>query len=195
MKTIGICGKIGSGKSAVGGLLSERGAFVLDLDREMHALYAESELLRQKIADRFGANCIRENAVDRIALANCVFKDVNSLADLENIVYPILQERVESKLLAKASSPNSPKLAAIEGALLFKWPEFSHRLSEIWIVEAPDSLRLERLMQRGLSREDAERRMQIQAQDPLPPNAHYAHIDNSSSLDSVLSQIQKLTQI
>lgn len=161
----------------------------------MHALYAESELLRQKIADRFGANCIRENAVDRIALANCVFKDVNSLADLENIVYPILQERVESKLLAKASSPNSPKLAAIEGALLFKWPEFSHRLSEIWIVEAPDSLRLERLMQRGLSREDAERRMQIQAQDPLPPNAHYAHIDNSSSLDSVLSQIQKLTQI
>ena len=51
MKIIGICGKIGSGKSAAGVFLEELGGFVLDLDVEMHTLYAESCELQQKIAE------------------------------------------------------------------------------------------------------------------------------------------------
>ena len=86
MKKIGICGKIGSGKSAVGVLLAEKGAFVLDLDVEMHRLYTESEELRTKISERFGAVCVQNGTVDRAALASQVFKDPRSLKDLEKIV-------------------------------------------------------------------------------------------------------------
>ena len=195
MKKIGICGKIGSGKSAVGVLLAEKGAFVLDLDVEMHKLYAESEELQKKISERFGAICVQNGAVDRAALASQVFKDPKSLQDLEKIVYPLLQKDAENKLERAEHSENPPKIAAVEGALLFKWPEFSKNLAEIWVVQAPDDVRLERLQKRGLSKEDALRRMQIQALDPLPPNDHYEYIDNWGSLTDLQALVLKKAQI
>lgn len=195
MKKIGICGKIGSGKSAVGVLLAEKGAFVLDLDVEMHKLYAESEELQEKISERFGAICVQNGAVDRAALASQVFKDPKALQDLEKIVYPLLQKDAENKLERAENSENPPKIAAVEGALLFKWPEFSKNLAEIWVVQAPDDVRLERLQKRGLSKEDALRRMQIQALDPLPPNDHYEYIDNWGSLTDLQALVLKKAQI
>lgn len=195
MKKIGICGKIGSGKSAVGVLLAEKGAFVLDLDVEMHKLYAESEELQKKISERFGAICVQNGAVDRAALASQVFKDPKSLQDLEKIVYPLLQKDAENKLERAENPENPPKIAAVEGALLFKWPEFSKNLAEIWVVQAPDDVRLERLQKRGLSKEDALRRMQIQALDPLPPNDHYEYIDNWGSLTDLQALVLKKAQI
>lgn len=192
MKTIGICGRIGSGKSAVGVLLAERGMLVLDLDCEMHLLYAESERLRDKIAERFGADCIRNGTVDRAALAGRVFREPRSLSELEGIVYPLLQKTVEGKLAAAAKLSPPPRIAAVEGALLFKWPEFSKSLEEIWVVEAPETLRLSRLEGRGLSREDALRRIQVQAQDPLPPNDRYETIDNSGSMDALKTRVDEL---
>ena len=195
MKKIGICGKIGSGKSAVGVLLAEKGAFVLDLDVEMHKLYAESEELQKKISERFGAICVQNGAVDRAALASQVFKDPKSLQDLERIVYPLLQKYAENKFERAENSENPPKIAAVEGALLFKWPEFSKNLAEIWVVQAPDDVRLERLQKRGLSKEDALRRMQIQALDPLPPNDHYEYIDNWGSLTDLQTLVLKKAQI
>jgi dephospho-CoA kinase len=195
MKKIGICGKIGSGKSAVGVLLAEKGAFVLDLDVEMHKLYAESEELQKKISERFGAICVQNGAVDRAALASQVFKDPKSLQDLEKIVYPLLQKDAENKFERAENSENPPKIAAVEGALLFKWPEFSKNLAEIWVVQAPDDVRLERLQKRGLSKEDALRRMQIQALDPLPPNDHYEYIDNWGTLTDLQALVLKKAQI
>lgn len=189
MKTIGICGKIGCGKSTVGVLLSDRGIPVIDLDMEMHRLYADSRELQTKIAERFGKACIQNGTVNRAALAEKVFSDPRSLKDLEQIVYPLLRKSLEDRLseLAKENP-----LAAVEGALLFKWPDFSQSLAEIWIVEAPDELRLKRLISRGLSREDAERRMQIQAFDPMPPNEHYERLDNSGLLTELSRQIDQL---
>lgn len=195
MKKIGICGKIGSGKSAVGVLLAEKGAFVLDLDVEMHRLYTESEELRTKISERFGAVCVQNGTVDRAVLASQVFKDPRSLKDLEKIVYPMLQKHAENKLKRIENSENPPKIAAVEGALLFKWPEFSKNLAEIWVVQAPDDIRLERLQKRGLSKDDALRRMQIQALDPLPPNDHYEYIDNWGSLAELQALVLQKAQI
>ena len=195
MKKIGICGKIGSGKSAVGVLLAEKGAFVLDLDVEMHRLYTESEELRTKISERFGAVCVQNGTVDRAALASQVFKDPKSLQDLEKIVYPMLQKHAENKLKRIENSENPPKIAAVEGALLFKWPEFSKNLAEIWVVQAPDDIRLERLQKRGFSKDDALRRMQIQALDPLPPNDHYEYIDNWGSLAELQALVLQKAQI
>lgn len=195
MKKIGICGKIGSGKSAVGVLLAEKGAFVLDLDVEMHRLYTESEELRTKISERFGAVCVQNGTVDRAVLASQVFKDPRSLKDLEKIVYPMLQKHAENKLKRIENSENPPKIAAVEGALLFKWPEFSKNLAEIWVVQAPDDIRLERLQKRGLSKDEALRRMQIQALDPLPPNDHYEYIDNWGSLAELQALVLQKAQI
>ena len=194
MKIIGICGKIGSGKSAAGVFLEELGGFVLDLDVEMHTLYAESCELQQKIAENFGAECVKNGFVDRVKLASRVFQRLETLQKLESIVYPLLQKSVEQKLEA-AKKAGKVKIAAVEGALLFKWPEFSRNLDAIWVVEATDSVRLERLLKRGLTKEDAERRIQIPAQDPLPPNAKYFYLDNSGAISALQKRVCELAEI
>ena len=130
MKTVGICGKIGSGKSAVGVILEQQGALVLDLDMEMHALYAESRELRNRIEARFGSGCIQNGMVNRVALASLVFREPAALQDLESLVYPLLRRRVEEKLEIAKDHAHLLRMAAVEGALLFNWPDFAESLSE-----------------------------------------------------------------
>ena len=194
MKTVGICGKIGSGKSAVGVILEQQGALVLDLDMEMHALYAESRELRNRIEARFGSGCIQNGMVNRVALASLVFREPAALQDLESLVYPLLRRRVEEKLEIAKDHAHLLRMAAVEGALLFKWPDFAESLSEIWVVEAPDTVRLERLLKRGLSKEDAERRMQVQAKDPLPRNAVYRFVENSGTISDLQKRVLELAE-
>ena len=114
MKTVGICGKIGSGKSAVGVILEQQGALVLDLDMEMHALYAESRELRNRIEARFGSGCIQNGMVNRVALASLVFREPAALQDLESLVYPLLRRRVEEKLEIAKDHAHLLRMAAVE---------------------------------------------------------------------------------
>ena len=53
MLRVGITGSIGSGKSAVGRILSEKGYPVLDADLLVHQLYASNSLLRESLSARF----------------------------------------------------------------------------------------------------------------------------------------------
>ena len=185
MKVIGIAGRIGSGKSAVGKILSDRNFLVLDLDKEVHVLYETDANLKENLLKLFGKDAVVLGVVNRKLIADKVFKDPAALLELENIVFPSLQVRVEAKIDAAKNSPNPPVLVAVEGATLFKWEEFSESLDEIWVVEAPQDVRLERLVLRGLSMQDAQRRMDVQQNDPLPPNAHYIWVNNAGSLEDL----------
>jgi dephospho-CoA kinase len=63
---------------------------------------------------------------------------------------------------------------------------------EVWLVEAPQQVRLERLRQRGLSPEEALKRMA--AQKPLEAEDYprVVRIDNSGSLDDLRRRLEKL---
>jgi dephospho-CoA kinase len=50
----------------------------------------------------------------------------------------------------------------VEAALFSRAPELVKMLDEIWIIDAPESARLERLVLRGLSESDAKRRIENQ---------------------------------
>lgn len=175
LKKIGLTGSIGAGKSTVGKLLRERGFAVLDCDAEVHRLYASNESLRGELAKKFGKSVLTADGVSREYLADIVFKDSEKRSLLESIVYPYLEKSIENFF---TSSANEGK-AFIEAALLFKVPNTLAKLDEVWNVDASAEVRLERLVKRGLNREDAMRRIELQKQNPALNHSQIVNIDNS----------------
>lgn len=177
MKRIGITGSIGAGKSTVGEWLREQGFAVLDCDAEVHRLYASNESLRGELAKKFGKSVLTADGVSREYLADIVFKDSEKRSLLESIVYPYLEKSIGNFFATSASANDSR--AFIEAALLFKVPDTLAKLEEVWNVDASEDVRLERLVKRGLNREDAKRRIELQKQNPALSHPQIVNIDNS----------------
>jgi dephospho-CoA kinase len=148
---LAITGLIGSGKSLVASVVREAGFEVLDADALAHELYRENADLRKKIAEEFGNEAITDSGINRPYVSRIVFNDAQKLSLLESIVYPVLQKEIEKR--------NPP---FVEAALLFKLPDFAKKMQAIWIVEADENIRRERLLKKGMS--DVENRMRLQAQ-------------------------------
>ena len=155
-KCIGITGTIGSGKSSVGVCLRHRGLPVLDADACVHALYKDCVGLRKELAEAFGPECLTADGVNRKFFADLIFKDDAAREKLEALVYPYLTDAV-LEFFAAHSGP-----AFLEAALLHRIPQVVKFLDQVWLVDAPAKVRLERLVLRGLSREDARRRIETQ---------------------------------
>ena len=173
MVKIGITGSIGSGKSFVGALLRERGFQVLDADRKVHELYRDSQALRRELASFFGEECLTPTGVNKELVADRVFADASAREKLEQIVYPHLTGAVqnffddagdgEKRAGGNCREANDEESARfVEAALFSRAPELVKLLDEIWIVEAPENVRLQRLVARGLSESDASRRIENQ---------------------------------
>lgn len=172
MLKIGITGSIGAGKSFVGALLRARNFQVLDADRKVHELYRDSAGLRAEMAAYFGEECLTPTGVNSALIADRVFADANARVKLEQIVYPYLNRAVAEFFTGEAADSSSEratqltsvadKCRFVEAALFSRAPELVKMLDEIWIVDAPESARLERLVHRGLSESDAKRRIENQ---------------------------------
>lgn len=175
MLKIGITGSIGAGKSFVGALLRTRNFQVLDADCKVHELYRDSAGLRAEMAAYFGEECLTPTGVNSALIADRVFADANARVKLEQIVYPYLNRAVANFFAEDAGNDaDCPKESAmqltraadrcrfVEAALFSRAPELVKMLDEIWIVDAPECVRLERLVLRGLSESDAKRRIENQ---------------------------------
>ncbi len=189
MLHIGLTGRIGSGKSTLGRMLRDKGYCVLDADVEVHSLYQFHAALREDLSRALGSDVLTEKGVNRSVLASRVFSDTNALHTLESLVFPVLSEYLQSRITKMEKESSHFQAIFVEGALLFKIPVFSRSLDQIWVVDAPENLRLARLIQRGLSREDALNRIDLQRHNPLPPSDHYVYFDNSGSLESLAKQL------
>lgn len=167
MVKIGITGSIGAGKSFLGERLRERGFQVLDADRKVHELYHDSKELRAELAEFFGDACLTPTGVNSALIADKIFADASAREKLEQIVYPHLTVAVK-KFFDDASHKACNEIAVgqplkfVEAALFSRAPELVKMLDEIWIVDAPEKVRLQRLIARGLSENDAARRIQNQ---------------------------------
>ncbi len=188
MKRIGITGTIGSGKSTVGEILRRQGFPVLDADACVHMLYRDCTALREKLATAFGPECLTADGVNRKFFAELIFKDGSAREKLESLVYPYLTDAVREFFA------ENPGEAFLEAALLHRIPEVVKLLDQVWLVDAPAKVRLERLQQRSLSREDAEHRIETQGDIAAlwaGCGTPVVKIENSGSLE----QLQELVNV
>lgn len=174
-----VTGGIGSGKSTALRLLAAHGARVERADDIVHELLAQPAVQRE-VAEALGV----PDAADRQAIAEVVFKDELKLRTLEGILHP----RVGQEVRRRAAASSEP--------LVFEVPLLPTPAPGDLVVtiDAPDDVRMSRLLSRGMTTEDAERRMALQ-----PSRAAYREratviIDNSGSeadLEAALSSVWK----
>ena len=162
MLTVIVTGGIGSGKSAVCALLAKRGIPVYDSDSRTKALYdSVPGLVKRLEAALGGCFSLPDGTLDRAALAALLFSSPQEREKLEEIVYPLVLEDFKAWRDAQAGPP----FVVLESAIILSKPIFDGIADYVVAVTASEEVRLARLVERGLTEEDARRRMASQSQD------------------------------
>lgn len=187
---IGLTGGIGSGKSTVAQLLADRGAVVIDADAIAREIVKPGETALAEIVNTFGPEVLLpDGTLDRAGLAAVVFADEDARARLDAITHPRIAER-GAELIAAAPVDavvvyDMPLLVEQGAQALRDW-------DRIVVVDAPDDVRLSRLIQRGLSPDDARRRMVAQASREERLAVADDVIDNGTDLAGLEAQVNEL---
>ncbi|MDL2208110.1 dephospho-CoA kinase [Parabacteroides sp. OttesenSCG-928-O15] len=162
MKTIGITGGIGSGKTVVATLLGVMGIPVYIADEESKKLTDSSPVIREQLTALFGSDLYTPKGLDRPLLASHIFGHPERLEKVNAIIHP----EVNRHFLQWVKQQESD-LAAIESAILFE-SGFDRIVDVSLMVYAPQALRIQRACQRNrISRKEVERRIQSQLSDEI----------------------------
>ncbi len=182
---IGLTGNIGTGKSTVARMLADLGAEVIDADRLAHEVMAPHTPEWQRVVERFGRSILRpDETIDRRALGAIVFADPAALRDLEAILHPAVRARIRARFAA-AERPVVvvEAIKLLEGGLYLE-------VDAVWVVTATREVQLLRLMRlRGLTRAEAETRVDAQAPQAEKVVRADVVIDNSDGLDRTREQV------
>ena len=183
---MGLTGGLASGKSTVARWLGEAGCTVLDADVIVADLYRPDEPGATAVEALFGAEVLTaEGAVDRPALAERVFADDDARHRLEAAIHPLVRRRFAEL------SEETDGILVYEATLLVeagRADEFDLVVS----VEAPEALRLERAVARGMEEDAARARLEAQGDGSARRARADRVIDNSGPLDSLRRQVDAL---
>ena len=197
LTTIGITGTIGSGKSAVGKIITELGIPVIDSDLIVHNLLATDSEVQNLIVDRFGKEVVSQSSdsstrtIDRKALGRIVFADRQKRAVLEEILHPRVRIISRQKIEQLAKNP-SVNLVACLVPLLFE-AHLQDEYDETWAVITDPSVLKARLRERDhFSEAELERRFDSQWSQEKKSTLADKVIDNSGDLKQTRKQILDL---
>lgn len=166
MYVLALTGGLGSGKSTAAELFADRGALVIDLDDIAKTLLNEVSVVRDRVAEAFGETVLgADGRVDHRALAAAAFASEESTQRLNAIVHPAVLTAVAGALDALVLQADAPRVVVLVIPLLAESPLFIEPVDAVLAISAPEDVRIERAVERGMSREDAERRIARQAGD------------------------------
>lgn len=154
MLLVGLTGNIGSGKSTVATLLSERGATLIDSDVLARRAVDPGSSGLERIVRRWGNDVVNpDGTLDRAVLRQRVFGDPDELEALNDIIHPEVRQ-LRDRLVSEARA-RGDRLVVCDIPLLFE-KGMAGEFDCIVLVDAPRPVRLERLVRdRGLRETEA----------------------------------------
>jgi dephospho-CoA kinase len=163
IKHIGLTGGIGSGKSTVGGMLTELGAHWVDTDAISRALTMPGGQALSAIEQAFGADAIDESGgMNRPFMRQLVFTDANVRQRLEAILHPLIGQAAHSQ--AALAMPDQRVVFDVP-LLVESLPRWRPLVDRIVVVDCLPSTQIERVMARsGWPRDMVEQVIKQQAQ-------------------------------
>ena len=188
MRTIGITGGIGSGKTALTDYLAEKGISIVDADLAARVIVEPGRPALNAIFEHFGPELAQvDGSLDRAALRSIVFANPEARLWLEQLTHPLIGQEIQNQL-ASAAGPyrvlSSPLLLEGSQAALVDY---------VVVVDVPEALQVARASARDNNEPEQIKRImaaQLTRNDRLA-KADYV-VDNSGDLNELYAQAEAL---
>ncbi|MHB9027736.1 MAG: dephospho-CoA kinase [Candidatus Latescibacterota bacterium] len=181
---LGITGCPGSGKSALAGVIAERGWTLVNADRLGKELVEGNAEILAELSRLFGSDIIGpEGNLDRRLLARRAFSSAEDTGKLNRAVHPALIRKVSETIEALRMDGND---VVVDCALIFEW-EIGDRFDRIVCVRAGEAVRRKRLMERDRrSPEDIDRLFAAQLPESVKALRSHIVLANNGSLKDIV---------
>lgn len=214
MLRVALTGGVGSGKSTAAAIFRDLGCFVSQSDEVARAMMQPGEAVYQAIVHHFGPAVVQpDGALDRAALARIAFVEGRA-EELNGIVHPAVIA-AQAEWMRKTGETHPDAIAMVESALIFETRHghaagegdapWRRRFDCIVLVTAPESLRIQRYVDRYIARQgvsgsgerssaqaDARARMAAQMPDEQKAILSDVVIENSGSLEDLRAHVTRV---
>ena len=190
MLVVALTGGIGSGKSTVGHIFEQLGAIVVDSDQLARDVLERGSIGFNEVVAKFGDEILKNGEIDRQLLASLVFKDPIKRSELEQITHPLIR-----KAFAKVVSSASPDSIVINQIPLLVESNHDYKFEHVMTVSASESIRSERLINRGLTKGQIEQRMGAQVTDQMREAIADSVIVNEKNEQELTVQVEKIWEL
>jgi len=187
---VGVTGGIGSGKSEVARAFGALGVEIEDADAVAHAITAPGQPGHAAIGAAFGSQALRDDGhVDRDWLRAQAFADPAFRTKLEQLLHPIIRERIETALSAWRGA-----YGLLVVPLLFeRGGGLRERVDRVLVIDCPEDEQVRRVVARSrLTPETVQRIMatQLTRGDRLARADDV--IDNGGPIEALGPQVARL---
>ena len=193
MPFIGLTGNLGTGKTTVLKFFRKSGAYTIDADRLVDGILKNPQIIK-KLSHLLGRNILTKKnsniSINKKRMADIIFNDPRKRRNAEKTIHPEvikLAKNMKTKILAKEHDA----VIVFEVPLLFE-AGYENIFDNIIIVYCSKAKATERLIKRGLSREQILKRMQVQLPASQKKTAADFLINNSSAIEDLKPQVQKI---
>lgn len=188
MLRVGLTGSIAVGKSFVTSIFSELSCHTLDADVTAREVVLPGSAGLEAVAKTFGNEVLNpDGTLNRQHLGELIFGDEQKRQKLNQILHPFIIAR-QDEIMREWEREDPQGIGIIDAALMIESGGY-RRFDKLIVVHCRPEVQLERLMLRnGLSRDDAEAR--INSQMPQAEKQKFADflIDTSDGFESTRSR-------
>jgi dephospho-CoA kinase len=150
---IGLTGGIASGKSTVTQRFAELGIPVIDADVASRNVVEPGTPGLAQVVQRFGPQVLNSDGqLDRRALRNLIFNDSSSRQALDAILHPLIRADME-----RAATVAKEPYLVMAIPLLVEGGSARQRVDRVLVVDADETLQIERVQARDGSSEEQAR--------------------------------------
>ena len=192
---VGLTGGIGSGKSTIANSFKKLGIKVVDADYASRAVVEPGSEALSKIEAYFqplavDTSMIVDGKLNRSALRNIVFNDVDKKEWLEALLHPLISQWIDDQISLPTESP----YIILESPLLFE-TEQHNKVNTALLVDIPPELQIQRAMQRDKNSADQIQGIidsQMSRKDKLNKATYI--FDNSQDIKTIDGRVLTLHQ-
>ena len=167
----------------------------IDADQIVARLYQPGQAGHAALVRTYGAGILTtDGAIDRSKLADVAFANDQAAKKLNALIHPIVVEEESRLIAAEERTADRDRIVIVEATLLFEAGGKS-RYDRIIVVDVDPATQLARAVARGMTPEDAARR--IARQMPRQERLRYADyvIDTSGDLRATEAETVRVYEL
>ena len=188
----GLTGGIASGKSTIARLFASLGCITVDADQVVAHLYQPGQAGHEALVRTYGTGILlSDGTIDRHKLADVALATDETAKALNALIHPLVVTEERRMIDAEEKRQEGDRIVMVEATLLIE-AGGRDRYDRIVVVDVDPKTQLARAIARGMTPEDAERR--IARQMSREERLRYADyvIDNSGDLQAAEAETKRV---